>query len=68
MPTVISLDDASKARADELIRSGEYSSFDEVVKVALADGGGWVDEEDEAVDFNDLPPSHAGRDRRGAGR
>ena len=55
MKTTISLSDAARARADELIRSGRYTSFGDVVRDALDDaedswvveGDGWIPQPDD---------------------
>ena len=48
MKTTVSLSDAALARADELIRSGRYTSFGDVVRDALDDAeDSWVMETDE---------------------
>lgn len=54
MTTVVSINDEAKARADQLIRSGQYTSFDEVVRAALREStDGWIDQE---IDLDDLSP------------
>lgn len=46
MTTLVSISDEAKARADQLIRSGEYTSFDELVLAALGDSrDDWIDQD-----------------------
>lgn len=57
MTTLVSLSDAARARADELIRSGNLTSFGELVRTVLVNGGPEHDPEswiDEPVDLDDL--------------
>lgn len=52
MTTVVSLSEAARARADELIRSGRYKTFCEVVEAAVGDDHeSWMD---EPMDLEDL--------------
>jgi Arc/MetJ-type ribon-helix-helix transcriptional regulator len=45
MTMVVSLSEAAQARADELIRSGRYTSFGDVVRDALDDADdGWIED------------------------
>lgn len=54
MTTVVTISEEAKARADELIRSGSYTSFSDVVQAALQGAeDGWMD---EPVDIDELPP------------
>ena len=54
MATMVSIGDEAKARADQFIRSGKYTSFDEVVLAAIREtGDGWIDQE---IDLEDLTP------------
>ncbi len=54
MTTVVSIGDEAKARADQLIRSGKFTSFDELVLAAIREtGDGWIDQE---ADLDDLTP------------
>jgi len=51
---MVSIGDEAKARADQFIRSGKYTSFDEVVLAAIREtGDGWIDQE---IDLEDLTP------------
>ena len=52
MTTVVTLSEAARARADELIRSGRCTSFGEVVRAAMVDDDeSWMD---EPVDLDTL--------------
>ena len=56
MTTVISISAAAKAHADALIRSGQATSFEQVIMAALQhDPNGWMD---EPVDLDSLPAEH----------
>jgi predicted transcriptional regulator len=45
MTTLISISAEAKAAADEMIRNGEVTSFDQLVRAALRhDPDGWIDE------------------------
>lgn len=56
MTTVVTLSEAARARADELIRSGQCTSFGEVVQAAMVDDEeSWMD---EPVDLDTLSPDH----------
>ena len=59
MAMIVSLSEAAQARADELIRSGQCTSFSELVHTALGNGGPEHDPEtwiDEPVDLDTLSP------------
>lgn len=63
MKTTVSLSDAALARADELIRSGRYTSFGDVVRDALDDAeDSWVMETDDWTPKPaDIAAVHEGR-------
>ena len=61
MTMVVSLSDAAQARADEMVRSGRYTSLSQVVQAALTDAElddndeSWMD---ETVKLDALSPDH----------
>lgn len=56
MTTLVSMSDETKARADQLIRSGEYKSFDELVLAALGNSlEDWIDQD---ASLDELAPEH----------
>lgn len=62
MKTTVSLSDAALARADELIRSGRYTSFGDVVRDALDDtDDGWIETDDWTPQPGDVAAVKEGR-------